>query len=219
MGAGGLPLSLPTLKPTTNQRPAHHHHHAARHELASIERCVWLGRLPGGRWQGTRTALASTPPKARICNDYAYRVIRNEMKIDLGGILESVQEQLKKAGVVVDVSAGVGKDVDADAKVKVVCVTPDLSESVREMGETLRDQVVMVRVDEATSEALDAWVETGAVKSRSEAAALFIREGLRVRADELDKLRDALRDVEEARERLRSRVKDVFGRDDGVSDE
>jgi len=56
-------------------------------------------------------------------------------------------------------------------------------------------------------------VETGAVKSRSEAAALFIKEGLRVRATELSELGESLREVEEARDRLRKRVREVLGED------
>jgi metal-responsive CopG/Arc/MetJ family transcriptional regulator len=79
-----------------------------------------------------------------------------------------------------------------------------------ELGDAIRDKVVMVRVDEETSEELDAWVETEVVKSRSEAAALFIREGLKVRADELAQLKDALRDVERAKENLRHKARDVF---------
>jgi Arc/MetJ-type ribon-helix-helix transcriptional regulator len=94
---------------------------------------------------------------------------------------------------------------------KVVCVTPDLGESVREMGESPREHTVMVRVDEETRRKLDAWVETGAVKSRSEAAALFIREGLHVRSDELAELEDALTRVEQARARLREKARTVFG--------
>ncbi len=94
---------------------------------------------------------------------------------------------------------------------KVVCVTPDLGERVREMGESPREHTVMVRVDEDTRKKLDAWVETGAVKSRSEAAALFIREGLHVRSDELAELEDALASVEQARRRLREKAKTVFG--------
>lgn len=95
--------------------------------------------------------------------------------------------------------------------VKVVFVAPDLQESVDAMNREQRDQVIMVRVDEATLQTLDAWVKTEAVKSRSEAAAVFIREGLKVRASELDKLEDALADVDRARERLHERVKEVFG--------
>jgi hypothetical protein len=95
--------------------------------------------------------------------------------------------------------------------VKVVFVAPDLQESVDAMNREQRDQVIMVRVDEPTLRQLDAWVKTEAVKSRSEAAAVFIREGLKVRESELEKLEDALADVDRARERLQERVKEVFG--------
>lgn len=97
------------------------------------------------------------------------------------------------------------------AAIKVVCVAPTLKDSVAEMGAAARDQVVMVRVDEQTARTLDAWVETGVVRSRSEAAALFIREGLKVRASELERLSDALRDVHQARDRLRREAREAFG--------
>ncbi len=51
------------------------------------------------------------------------------------------------------------------------------------------------------------------MKSRSAAAALFIREGLKVRDSELQELKDALTDVDRARERLREKAKDVLGAD------
>jgi len=132
---------------------------------------------------------------------------------DLSGILGSIQEGLEQAGIEVDLSGEtIGWSWPKKGKrVKVVCVAPGLKDSVDEMGKATRDQVVMVRVDSETSEALDAWVQTGAVKSRSEAAALFIREGLKVRADELESLRAALDDVEQARERLREQARQVFG--------
>jgi Arc/MetJ-type ribon-helix-helix transcriptional regulator len=85
------------------------------------------------------------------------------------------------------------------------------SESVEEMSQKSRGETVMVRIDQDTSRALDEWVETGYVKSRSEAAALFMREGLKVRAQELDKLRDALREVEAAKKNLRDRANEIFG--------
>lgn len=139
------------------------------------------------------------------------------MQIDLGAILGKVQDELHKVGIDIDVagSACTSGTKQGDAKVKVVCVRAGVHDSVREMGKSPRDQVVMVRVDEETSDALDAWVETGAVKSRSEAAALFIREGLKVRADELERVRDALADVEAARQRLREQARQIFGEPDG----
>lgn len=94
---------------------------------------------------------------------------------------------------------------------KVVCVAANLRESVDELGAASRDQVVMVRVDADTRRALDAWVETGAVKSRSEAAALFIREGLKLRHAELDELKDALRGVNDAKRELRDKARRVLG--------
>ena len=94
---------------------------------------------------------------------------------------------------------------------KVVCVSPDLKDSVDEMAKSQRNNVVMVRVDEETRVKLDAWVEAGAVKSRSEAAALFIREGLKVRQAELEKLEESLRDLQNARERVREKAREIFG--------
>ncbi len=135
-----------------------------------------------------------------------------------------IRRKLADNGVYIEVSAGRGlEDLGIDNlddllvdlgeigdAIKVVCVSPDLKSSAEEMSETQRDQVVMVRVDEETRNRLDDWVKTGAVKSRSEAAALFIREGLAVRADELERLREALREVEEAQERLHQRAREVF---------
>lgn len=116
---------------------------------------------------------------------------------------------------------GLGVDLESlvddasDVKgVKMVVMTPHLKQSMDEMGKAARDHTVMVRVDEETSHTLDLWVESGAVKSRSEAAALFIREGLKVRSSELAQLRAALDEVEQAKERLRNQAKEVFGGDD-----
>ncbi len=49
------------------------------------------------------------------------------------------------------------------------------------------------------------------MRSRSEAAALFIREGLKVRAEELARMEDALREVHAAKQRLADKAKEVFG--------
>jgi hypothetical protein len=126
-------------------------------------------------------------------------------------VWDAVREQLRQQGI--DVEACFGGPEGA-AAFKVVCVAPNLKDSVEEMGKSLRDHVVMVRVDEETSAAIDAWVETGHVRSRSEAAALFMREGVKLRAAELERLKDALRDVEQAKARLREKAREVFGGDE-----
>ena len=125
-------------------------------------------------------------------------------------LIDSIIETIESLGVEIgdQVEASL-RDIKGDWK--VVTITPDLGESVREMGESPRDHTVMVRVDENTSKRLDAWVEIGAVKSRSEAAALFIREGLQVRADELAELEEALQKVEKAKQNLRNKARTVFG--------
>jgi Arc/MetJ-type ribon-helix-helix transcriptional regulator len=144
-----------------------------------------------------------------------------------GNFWELLEDQLESLGVSIEKGMGslgtVLEDLEENLSenIKVVCITPDLGDSVRDMGSKPRDHTVMVRVDELTRQKLDAWVETGAVKSRSEAAALFIREGLHVRSQELSELKDALASVERAKQRLRSKAKTVFGdhrTEDGVDE-
>ena len=125
---------------------------------------------------------------------------------DWRSIWERVRTELAEAGVDIE---KLGDRIGG--AVKVVFVTPDIKDSVDEMSKEQRDQALMVRVDADTLRQLDEWVKTEAVKSRSEAAALFIREGLKVRASELEKLQDALADVDLAKERLQEKVREVFG--------
>jgi len=120
---------------------------------------------------------------------------------------EIIQAQLLQQGIDLQALCKEGAD---PSMIKMVCIAPDLTESMQELGETTRDQVVMVRLDEDTTKSLDAWVEAGAVKSRSQAAALFIREGLKVRAPELDQLKDALGDVEKAKKILREKAEKIL---------
>ena len=123
------------------------------------------------------------------------------------GIWEVVQQQLTAQGIDIEQLADIG---DLKGCVRAICVVPELSEGMRALGESPRDRVVMVRVDEESVQALDAWAEAGAVKSRSEAAALFIREGLALRSGELAELKKELDEVVAAKERLRARVRDVL---------
>ncbi len=127
------------------------------------------------------------------------------------GFFEHLRKELDQWGI--DLEALSCDDLTPDC-MKVVCMPAGLQESLEDLGKTPRGNVVMVRVDDDTSRKLDAWVETGAVKTRSQAAALFIREGLKVREQELSDLETALRGVHDAKEELRRKAREVFGEDD-----
>lgn len=89
-------------------------------------------------------------------------------------------------------------------------------EDARAMLTGARDQTVMARVDQQTADDLDAWVEVGIAKSRSEAAAMFLREGLNLRKQELAQMSEALAEVRRAQEQLRAQARQVLGT--GASD-
>jgi Arc/MetJ-type ribon-helix-helix transcriptional regulator len=127
---------------------------------------------------------------------------------DMSKILTQVGKVLDEHGI----DFRIGTDGAGDlAECTVMCLAGDMKTTVAEMGRMPRDQVVMVRIDEKTKQALDDWVETGAVKSRSEAAALFMREGIKVRSGELEELREALDDVGRAKQRLEEKARQVIG--------
>jgi len=121
-----------------------------------------------------------------------------------------IRTELEQLGI--DLSAIL--DEEGVKKAKAFCIATDLSGSLKEIKNTSRDQVVMVRVDEKTRQQLDAWVETGAIKSRSEAAALFIREGLKLREADLNKLAKELKGVEDAKKKLHEEAALIFGTPD-----
>jgi hypothetical protein len=133
-----------------------------------------------------------------------------EERLDEGvrALFDGIQAQLERAGIAIEFPEVSG---EGQRRMKVVVVAPDLKDAVDELSQQTRDQVVMVRVDQDTLRKLDAWMATGAVKSRSEAAALFIQEGLKVREAELSRLDAAIAEVDAAKERLRKQAREVFG--------
>ena len=124
-----------------------------------------------------------------------------------------ISEALQSYGI--EFRVGLADDDDL-ANCTVMCLTGDMKTTVAEMGRASRDQVVMVRIDEDTRDKLDLWIDTGAVKSRSEAAALFISEGIKVRSGELDQLREAIDEVNDAKHRLEERARQVIGDSNGT---
>ena len=99
-----------------------------------------------------------------------------------GDLREALRKELEACGIDISkLSCGPDECIDLGAVIqgldvggplKVICLSANLRDSVEALSDSARDNVVMVRVDEDTVNALDAWVEAGAVKSRSAAAVL-----------------------------------------------
>ena len=70
-----------------------------------------------------------------------------------------------------------------------------------------RDHVVMVRVNEDSLRSLDALVQTGIFKSRSEAAAFLISEGVKAQAALFERISERITEIERLRAELKGIVK------------
>ena len=68
-----------------------------------------------------------------------------------------------------------------------------------------RDHVVMVRVNDDSLKSLDALVQSGIFKSRSEAAAFLISEGVKAQAALFERISERIAEIE----RLRSELKGI----------
>jgi Arc/MetJ-type ribon-helix-helix transcriptional regulator len=68
-----------------------------------------------------------------------------------------------------------------------------------------RDHVVMVRVNEDSLKSLDSLVQSGIFKSRSEAAAFLISEGVKAQAALFERISQRIAEIE----RLRSELKGI----------
>jgi Arc/MetJ-type ribon-helix-helix transcriptional regulator len=68
-----------------------------------------------------------------------------------------------------------------------------------------RDHVVMVRVNDDSLKSLDALVQTGIFKSRSEAAAFLISEGIKAQAPLFERISERIKEIE----RLRAELKGI----------
>lgn len=70
-----------------------------------------------------------------------------------------------------------------------------------------RDHVVMVRVNDDSLKSLDALVQTGIFKSRSEAAAFLISEGVKAQAALFERISERIKEIERLRAELKGIVK------------
>jgi Arc/MetJ-type ribon-helix-helix transcriptional regulator len=113
---------------------------------------------------------------------------------------ESAEKKAARSGIL-------GLDAD-DIKVLKVKL-----EDVREVGKaikdslTSRDNVVMVRVNDASREKMDMLVDAGLFKSRSECAAFLIHQGIKSQEILFDKLQNKVEQIQKIREELKGLLK------------
>lgn len=69
-----------------------------------------------------------------------------------------------------------------------------------------RDHVVMVRVNDESLKSLDALVQSGIFKSRSESAAFLISEGIKAQSALFDRIAQKTEEIERLRSELKSIV-------------
>lgn len=72
---------------------------------------------------------------------------------------------------------------------------------------SMRDNVVMVRVNKESLAKLDELVEAGIVGSRSEAAAFLIGEGIKSKRELFDQISEKIGQIKKTREELRQLLK------------
>ena len=96
-------------------------------------------------------------------------------------------ERMREAGA--KMLSGIGKTIEEGFKV---------------LGE--RGNVVMVRINDDSLRAIDALVEVGLFKTRSEAAAFLIHEGIKVRSDVFDRIHHTVDEINQLRQQLRTNL-------------
>ena len=101
----------------------------------------------------------------------------------------------KKVAMMVCCPEGEGKAVSPQLKDEI------LMKLGTGLGE--RGNVVMTRLDDADLKQIDALVEVEAFKSRSEAAAFFIRQGIQARRDLFEKVMPTVEKIRELKEQAK----------------
>ena len=103
-----------------------------------------------------------------------------------------------------------GKEKKMKFKIKMHCPEGEDQEKIKEkvlmrLGKELggRSNVVMTRLNDDDLKKIDALVEVEAFKSRSEAAAFFIKEGVQARKDLFQKVMPTVQKIKELKEQAK----------------
>jgi hypothetical protein len=83
---------------------------------------------------------------------------------------------------------------------------PETVNKAVERAMNVRDTTVLVRLGEASSDALDTLVSAGIFKGRADAAAFLIEEGIKAQAPLFQRIQDKLTEIERLRDELRNSV-------------
>jgi Arc/MetJ-type ribon-helix-helix transcriptional regulator len=112
----------------------------------------------------------------------------------------------------------ISKDNGKQPKVVMMSCYPDgqgkaIAEELKdeiciELGKDLGDRgnVVMTRLDDSDLKQIDALVEVEAFKSRSEAAAFFIKQGIQARKDLFEKVMPTVEKIRELKEQAQKEL-------------
>jgi hypothetical protein len=83
---------------------------------------------------------------------------------------------------------------------------PESVNKAVERALNVRDTTVLVRLSDASSDAIDTLVSAGIFKGRAEAAAFLIDEGIKSQAQLFRRIQDKLTEIERIRQELRTSV-------------
>ena len=83
---------------------------------------------------------------------------------------------------------------------------PESVNKAVERALNVRDTTILVRMSDASSDAIDTLVSAGIFKSRAEAAVFLIDEGIKSQAQLFRRIEDKLGEIERIREELRTSV-------------
>jgi Arc/MetJ-type ribon-helix-helix transcriptional regulator len=83
---------------------------------------------------------------------------------------------------------------------------PDTFSKAVERAINVRDTTVLLRLGDEASDKLDTLVSAGVFKSRAEAAAFLVEEGIKSQSALFQRIQDKLTEIEKLRDELRSSI-------------
>jgi len=83
---------------------------------------------------------------------------------------------------------------------------PDTFNKAVERAMNVRDTTVLIRLSDESSDSVDTLVSAGVFRSRAEAAAFLIEEGIKAQATLFQRIQDKLTEIEKLRSELRNSI-------------